>query len=239
MIQMFSLILPVYNEEHNLSRNLARIVRELSGMHEDYEIIIAEDGSTDRTLHIARERSGRNPRIRVSHSDKRLGKGLAIRRAVSIASGDRMGFMDIDLSTDIRHLGKMLECLEGHSIVIGSRMMHGSRSRRRLSRHLFSLSYNSLIRLLFRSGIRDHQCGFKGFRREAILALAGQARNNRWFFDTELLVIARRAGFSIKEIPVEWDEAVSSKVMSARVALQMLTDMIRFLPRSRSLPTRK
>ena len=228
---MISLILPVCNEEGNLPGNLKRIVRELMRLGQGYEVIIAEDGSTDGTYPIARNLSRRYDNVRVSHSGRRLGKGLAIKRALPLTRGDRIAYMDIDLSTDVTRLGDMFRYLDRYDIVIGSRLIRRDMARRSMMRYLFSVSYNLIIRILFRSGIRDHQCGFKAFRRDVILGLAGQARNDRWFFDTEILVMAKKAGFRIKELPVRWSESKESKIRINRIVFQMLSDIAGFLLR--------
>jgi glycosyltransferase involved in cell wall biosynthesis len=230
---MLSLILPVYNEKDALSRKLKRIVRELMNLGDRYEIIIAEDGSTDGTYPIARRLSRIYDNIRISHSDNRLGKGLAVKRALSIARGDKIAYMDIDLSPDITSLGDIIRYLNRYEIVIGSRLVKRGMVRRSRRRYLFSVSYNLLIRILFRSGIRDHQCGFKAFRRNVILNLASQTNNDRWFFDTEILVRAQRRGYSIKELPIRWSESPKTRMRISLVIFQMLADMTGFLFRQR------
>ncbi len=226
---MFSLILPVYNERYNLSRNFEKIVKAMSDIGGGYEIIIAEDGSTDGTYSIAKSLSRRFRYVRVSHSDTRLGKGLAIKRAFPLARGDKIGFMDIDLSTSTRHLKEMVDNLDRYDIVVGSRLIRRDYAKRKLKRHAFSTAYNALIRCLFRSRIRDHQCGFKGFRRNVLAGLIKDVKNHRWFFDTEILVIAQSRGYNIKELPVLWRESKESKVRINWVICQMLIDIIRFL----------
>jgi glycosyltransferase involved in cell wall biosynthesis len=230
---MISLILPVYNERDALSRNLDRIVRELSKIGEAYEIIIAEDGSADGSYPLAMEISRKHPMVRLSHSDDRLGKGLAIKRALSLAGGDKIAYMDIDLSPDICSLGDMIRQLDSYDIVIGSRMMRRKFAKRKLRRYAFSLAYNLIIRSLFRTGIRDHQCGFKGFRRDVLLDLAPRTVNDRWFFDTELLINANDREYMIRELPIEWEENARTKIIVSWVIFHMMLDILRFLSSGR------
>jgi len=230
---MLSLIVPVYNEEEKLAGNIKRLMEELDGYGQDFEIIIGEDGSADGTYSLARMLESAHDSIRVSHSDGRLGKGLAIKRALPFTSGGRICYLDIDLSSDISALRKMFSLLGAYDIVIGFRLARRSLARRDRKRYLFSLMYNLIIRLLFRSKVRDHQCGFKAFRRSVILDLAGRATNNRWFFDTEILVIAQKLGYSIKEMPVAWTESGNTKIRVNTVVIQMLLDITRSFSRLR------
>jgi glycosyltransferase involved in cell wall biosynthesis len=232
---MFSLILPVYNERENLSKNIEKIIDGLSGIKERYEIIIAEDGSTDGTCPIAKSLSRRYDNVKISHSDSRLGKGQAIKRALSLARGDKIAYMDIDLSPDIACLEDIIRYLDRYEIVIGSRLIKRNMARRSRIRYPLSISYNLIIRILFRSAVRDHQCGFKAFRREVILGLAGQTRNNRWFFDTEILIKAQDQGYRIKEFPINWSESPSTRMRVSLVIFQMLADIVAFLLHKRNI----
>ena len=223
---MISIILPVHNESNNILKNIGPLVEQASSIPGGYEIIIAEDGSTDGTHSLATNLSKQNPGIRVSHSEKRLGKGLAIKKAFGISRGDRIAFVDIDLSADISQLREFAE--QDSDIVIGSRLLKDHVARRGSFRHISSVSYNVLVRLFLGSIVRDHQCGFKFFRRGVLEDLISRTQNNRWFFDTELLINARRRGYSIRELPVRWTESKKSKINIKKVTLEMLRDMIRF-----------
>jgi glycosyltransferase involved in cell wall biosynthesis len=226
---MLSLILPVYNEEKNITRNFSKILRALSSMDEGFEIIIAEDGSDDGTLETAKGFARTYRNIRISHSDRRLGKGLAINRAALIARGDKIGYLDIDLSPDIERLSSMSDMLQEYDVVVGSRLIKRSSSKRKIQRYFLSVSYNFIIRVLFRSRIRDHQCGMKLFRGNVFRDLISESKSDRWFFDTELLLLAQRKGLRIKEYPVPWKESEESKVNTNLIVLQMLKEIVHSL----------
>lgn len=224
---MLSLILPVYNEKENLSKNFNRIEEKLRAMGKRFEIIISEDGSDDGTRELARELSEKHDYVRLIHNKERLGKGLAIKRGARLSQGDTIGFIDIDLSADVSNIGLLLESLDSNDIAISSRAPKHEVNRK-FKRLFLSNSYNLLIRSIFRSRINDHQCGLKLFRKNAFLDLIDLSRNNSWFFDSEVLILAQDLGYRIEEIPIKWNEGNQSKVNSIRIVLSMLSDIIRF-----------
>lgn len=201
-----SIIVPVYNESEILEKNVTAIINSVEKWS-DYEIIIAEDGSIDGTDKIAMQLTEQNPRIRHQHSSKRLGKGLALKYTVKQSKGDVLVFMDIDLATSLEHLLQFINAIEmGYDMVIASRNMPGSYVERPVLRAVASLTYNFLVRILFRDGIKDHQTGFKAFRRSFVDRLVNRVNNNNFLFDTELIIKARQMGGRIIEIPVRWNE---------------------------------
>jgi len=204
---MLSLIVPAYNEASFLKRNIDFIEEAIKSITKSYEIIIAEDGSTDGTTKIAADMARENSRIKHSHADERLGKGQALKRALKASIGEIIVFMDADLATSLSHLAKLVILIESeYDVAIGSRHTNGSFTSGSLLRTFTSKTYNILVRLLFRDGIRDHQCGFKAFRRKAFEYLLKDVESNGFIFDTELIVKARKKGFLIAEIPVTWIE---------------------------------
>ncbi len=219
---LFSLILPAYNEEKNLENAVRAAGKELEGA--DYEIIIAEDGSSDRTPEIAERLSKKFARVLWLHSDKKLGRGRALCNAFSQARGKFVAYMDVDLATNPGHLKQMLEELEkGTEVVVGSRYLHESNSKRAPIRLVLSKGFNSIVKIMLGSEISDHQCGFKGFRKSAALELCSLARDSHWFWDTEVLVLAQRKGMKIVELPVEWheDRKGETKINFRRDVLEM------------------
>ena len=202
-----SLIVPAYNEAACLRRNIDFIEEAVKPITRSYEIIIAEDGSIDGTDKIAAEMALGNPRIIHSHADERLGKGQALKRALKASVGEIIVLMDADLATSLSHLSKLVLLTEKkYDGAIGSRHTTESYTHRTLLRTLTSKTYNLLVRLLFRDGIHDHQCGFKAFRRKALEYLLKDVRSDGFIFDTELIIKAKKKGFSIAEVPVTWME---------------------------------
>lgn len=215
-----SLVLPVYNECGNLKRNFMKIydaVQEIG----DSEIIIAEDGSTDCTKRYAK-RFSRLRGVRVLLSKERLGRGGALKRAIRIAKGRTIGYIDIDLAVPVRYVVEALDEVErGSKIVVGSRYMRGSMTKRSAKRFVASVGYNALMRALLNSRVHDHQCGFKFWNAHFIKELLPEIKDNHWFFDSEVIVRAGRKGVKTVELPVEWREQKSSKVRGNDLAYFM------------------
>jgi len=218
-----SIVFPAYNEADKLERAVTETINYVKSVSRSFEIIIAEDGSTDGTDKLAEELSRKIENVRHLHSDVRLGRGRALNRAFSMARGRILIYMDVDLSTDLEFLKPLIDSIrkEGFDLATGSRMLPQSVAERSLHRKLLSKIYNFLVRALLKSPIRDHQCGFKAFRRESFLTLMPKVKANHWFWDTEVLVLASRMGFKIKEIPVVWRRRSGTKVSLRRDVLDM------------------
>ncbi len=202
----FSIVLPAHNEAPRLANAVSAVKRAL-GKSYDYELVIAEDGSTDGTYAVAKKIAAQTRNVRVLHSEKKLGRGLALKRAFSSARGKFVAYMDVDLATDVKHARELLDRVEaGADVATGSRYLRQSRTNRSSKRLFFSSGYNTLVRLLLGSKLRDHQCGFKAFKKTVALHLCREARSNKWFWDTEVLVLAQKRGFRVEEFPIEWNE---------------------------------
>jgi len=199
-------IVPVHNGEKWLPNAIRSLGELLPSISRDNEIIIAEDGSTDGSYKLAK--SLESSRIHILHSDERLGKGGAIARAAASTDADIILFIDVDMSSDPSQVGLLMEAIEnGADIAIGSRLLPGSRLHIRSGlRSMMSKTYNALIRLLFRTGVSDHQCGFKAFRSITVSKLLSSVSDGGWFWDTEFIVHAKKAGLEVKEIPIKWTE---------------------------------
>ncbi|MEM0504153.1 MAG: glycosyltransferase family 2 protein, partial [Archaeoglobaceae archaeon] len=221
-----SIVLPAYNEAKRLRDAVKRVEDQLIALGYDYEIVIAEDGSTDGTNEIAKEIAERNPKIKHLHSDERLGRGRALMNAFRICEGEIVVYMDVDLSTDLRHLNELISAIaDGYDVATGSRLMKESKAKRPLKRDVASRVYNLLVRILLRSKIHDHQCGFKAFRRSSILKISELVKDTHWFWDTEVLVLAQRLGFKVKEIPVHWEHGGETKVRFKKDVVYMFSQI--------------
>lgn len=202
-----SIIIPVYNEAQVIKKNLEQVIEGIKQFFIDYQIIIAEDGSDDGTDSIIKQLAENNPQITHLHFDMRLGKGLAIKRSIKIAKEKIIAFMDADLSIPIKHLPSLVQMInQGCTMAIGSRAIKGSLVKRPPIRKIASKIYNLTVRLLFKDGIHDHQCGFKAFNRDHILPLINEIDDKGFFFDTELIIKTKMKGCKITEIPIIWEE---------------------------------
>jgi glycosyltransferase involved in cell wall biosynthesis len=194
-----SIVLPARNEALRIEKCVREVERAVSSFSDSYEIIVAEDGSTDGTNCILANLSASNHHLRFLHSPARLGKGKAIKNALCSARGDVIVFMDVDLSASLEGLPRIVQLAKEHrGLVIGSRHVEGSRVRRPFTRTLFSLTYNLLVRALFLDGIRDHQCGFKAMSSEVAEVVRKHTESDGWFFDTEMILQCKRWGFRIR-----------------------------------------
>ncbi|HTY51568.1 MAG TPA: dolichyl-phosphate beta-glucosyltransferase [Methanomicrobiales archaeon] len=200
-----SAVIPVFNDRAALRDAIPKSIAALERISPAFELIVAEDGSTDGTPDLVREMARSDPRIRLLHSDERLGRGRALTRAFGEARGTITCYYDVDLATDLRHLGELIGAIRGGSdIATGSRLLPSSDVTRTGEREVASRGYNTLVRLLLGSRVHDHQCGFKAFNRARVLALLPSVRATHWFWDTEVLVRAERAGYRVTEFPVTW-----------------------------------
>jgi glycosyltransferase involved in cell wall biosynthesis len=200
-----SAIIPVFNDRASLEVALNVSLETLSGITGAFEILVAEDGSTDGSTEFVRQFEARDCRVRLLHQDARQGRGRALNRAIRESRGAIVCYYDVDLATDMNYLPSLIAAVrDGSDISTGSRLLPASDIVRTEGREIASRSYNFLVRLFLSSRIYDHQCGFKAFRRERILPLLPAIRSNHWFWDTEILVRAQRAGYRVSEFPVRW-----------------------------------
>jgi uncharacterized protein (TIRG00374 family) len=226
-----SVVLPAYNEEGTIEDTVGTTLDCLGEFLPTgtFEVLIAEDGCADRTPEIAAGMAEADDRVRHVHSERRLGRGGALRRAFRAARGETLAYFDTDLATDMSYLEELIESVRSGkaAVATGSRWLPGSVADRPAQRGVPSQAYNVLVRSFLRSEVRDHQCGFKAFDREALYDLLGDVEDDHWFFDTELLVRAQRAGYRVREFPVEWTPKGDSKVDLVRDVLGMGSQILR------------
>ncbi|MCW3983419.1 MAG: glycosyltransferase family 2 protein [Candidatus Bathyarchaeota archaeon] len=223
-----SVVLPAYNEVNYLTPAVEKTIQTLNQFVDSYEIIIAEDGSTDGTAQRAQQLAQQYPCVVHIHREKRLGRGTALNNAFCQSRGQVLVYMDLDLATDLKHLKPLVEAISvgGYDFATGSRMLEESKAERTFSRGFSSKTYNWLVRRMLGSKLRDHQCGFKAFRREALLGLLGEVEATHWFWDTEVMVRGYRHGLRIKEFAVEWHSGKDTKVNLAKDAWNMFRQTV-------------
>ncbi len=226
-----SVVFPAHNEAGKLEEAVRQTKQAMTAITPSYELLIAEDGSTDGSAELARAIAANDPIVRHIHSDARLGRGKALNRAFKAARGDVIMFMDVDLSTDLSYLNPLISAIrdEHYDIAIGSRLLRESETKRSLKRSALSKVYNFLVRLILNSKLRDHQCGFKAFGRTSLLHILDEIEDEHWFWDTELLVRAQRKGYRVKELPVHWEDkgAANTKVKAVSDSTALFSNIIR------------
>ena len=208
-----SLVIPVYNDREALEIAIPTSLNALATICEKYEIIIAEDASTDGSREYAARLANENPYIRHMHRDTRGGRGSALTLAAEQALYDIYIYFDVDLATDISHLKDLIYAIEkGYDMATGSRLLPASTITRSGDREMKSRGYNFLVRTMLRSKVYDHQCGFKAFNRQKLCDILPAVHDTHWFWDTEVLVLGQRAGYKVCEMPVRWNEGPGTTV---------------------------
>lgn len=223
--------IPVYNEERDLAPSVTRLrafLRENCPYR--WRIMIADNASKDRTLEIARALSEQYPdEVTHIHLDAK-GRGRALKAAWTASDADIVSYMDVDLSTNLRHFMPLIEPLARgeYHVATGSRLMPGARVTRQLKREIISRAYNLIVKLMFpRRRFSDAQCGFKALTRRAVRDLIPHIVDNNWFFDSELLIRAEQLGYRVWEVPVEWIEDLDSRVRIVPTAIEDLKGLWR------------
>ncbi len=229
MTESLDVVLPVYNEEGTLRRSVTALRDQLHTTMGDllWRVVIAENGSTDGTLQTAQELAEQWPEVVVRPIAEK-GRGRALRQTWLNSTADYVCYMDIDLSTNLEALKPLVTHLrEGWDLVVGSRLLPASAITRCVHREILSRSYNAILRLVLRVGFSDAQCGFKGARRGFVEEVVPYVQSAHWFFDTELLYLAERNDYRIKEIPVEWVEDPDTRVRILSAVAEDLRGVLR------------
>ena len=225
------IVVPVYNEEVALPGSIGRLHAFLSAeLPFTWRILIADNASTDRTLEIARRLAASLDGVEVLHLTQK-GRGRALRAAWIGSDADVVAYMDVDLSTDLNGLLPLVApLLSGHSdVAIGSRLARGAQVQRGPKREVISRSYNAILKTALRARFTDAQCGFKALRADVAKELLPDVRDQEWFFDTELLVLAQRRRMRIHEVPVDWVDDPDSRVDIVHTAVEDLRGVARLM----------
>jgi dolichyl-phosphate beta-glucosyltransferase len=227
----YSIVIPAYNESERLGPTLDRVLAFVRQRLQKAEIVVVNDGSTDRTADIVRnyaEQSGGI--IRLLENSENRGKGYSVRSGVLNSAGDIVLFTDADLSAPIEEAVKLIDALNcGADIAIGSRWARSELQTRRqsLARQLLGRMFNGLLQVLLSLRFKDTQCGFKAFRGEAARALFPLQRIEGWGFDAEILFLAKKSGFKVAEVPVVWGHDARTRIKPLEDGWRMLAETLR------------
>jgi glycosyltransferase involved in cell wall biosynthesis len=222
-----SIIIPAHNEERRLPNTLNQVIEFAQKQSYSMEVLVVENGSSDKTFQIARDFAAQHPQIRVFQNNQR-GKGRAVRQGMLAAQGEYRFMCDVDFSMPIGEINRFLPPrLDGYEIAIASREAPGAvRHGEPYLRHFIGRIYNGLIRILALPGLQDTQCGFKCFRGDVAEELFCRQTLCGWSFDVEILFIARLLGYKILELPIDWYFNPESKIRVVRDSIQMALDLL-------------
>ena len=223
-------VIPVYNEERDLEGSVTKLRQFLlENVPYAWRIVVADNASQDRTLSIAKDLAARYPgQVGYVHLDQK-GRGRALRKAWTESDADVVSYMDVDLSTDLSAFMPLIESLIGseYDVAIGSRLKRGSQVRRGLKREVISRIYNMIVKVMFWNEFSDAQCGFKAATRRAVRDIVPLIKDQAWFFDSELLLLAERMGYKIFEVPVKWQDDPDSRVKIVNTAWEDIKGLFR------------
>ncbi len=226
-----SVIIPAYNEEKRLTSSLEKINAYLEGKNFQYEIILVDDGSRDLTAEIAlKSKLAQKGKLILLRNEKNTGKGFSVRKGILASAGDYVLFTDSDLSTPIEEFDELfLHIQAGYDIAIGSRSIEGAdvRVHQPFYRETMGRAFNLLVQLIVLKGFVDTQCGFKLFKAAAAKELAKELKINRFGFDVEMLYLAKKKNYKIKEVPVIWLNSPISRVSPISDSCKMFMDLWR------------
>lgn len=226
-----SIVIPAYNEEGRIDVTLAKIYDFLKTKNYTYEVIVVDDGSSDRTAQVvSKSRLFMENKLKLIKNGMNMGKGYSVKNGILNSSGEYVLFSDADLSTPIEELDRLLEIIgKGYDIAIGSRSVADSSviQHQPWYRELMGKAFNLFVKLLLINEFKDTQCGFKLFKGEPARQTARHMRINGFAFDVEMLCIARAKGYKVKETGIRWENSPESKVRIFRSPVSMFFDLIK------------
>ncbi|ADV83724.1 dolichyl-phosphate beta-glucosyltransferase [Terriglobus saanensis] len=223
-----SIIIPAFNESARIERTLERVLECVETSGWDAEVTVVDDGSTDDTVAIVHRWMERSNCLSLLRNPGNKGKGYSVRNGLLQATGDIVMFTDADLSAPIEEAARLFAAIDqGADVAIGSRWLDRDRQTRHqpLYRRFFGRCFNALTRMVMGLPFADTQCGFKAFRRSAAQVIFRLQRIERWGFDPEILFIARKLGYGVKEVPVTWGHDERSKMSYLKDGAKMLEEM--------------
>ena len=226
---LLSIIIPAFNEQSRIKKSLEKICSTLGPIYQSYEVIVVNDGSRDSTGEKVKAFSKEHPEVKLIEYQENRGKGYAVRLGVMCSRGQFVLFSDADLATPIEETTPFLDLLQDdYGVVMASRTIPGSQivGWRPWHRLLSGKLFNLLVRLLAVPKLTDTQCGFKGFTRESALKIFSNCQIDGFAFDVEVLYLANKYGFRIKEVPVRWHNSPQTKVNVLRHTIPMLEELL-------------
>lgn len=225
----YSIIIPAYNEQARIGRTLERVLACVHACGWNAEVLVVNDGSSDDTAVIVKEFAAGDPIIRLINNPGNRGKGYSVRNGMLQATGEIVMFTDADLSSPMEEADLLFTAIrEGADIAIGSRWLEVKRQtlRQPFYRRFFGRCFNLVTRMIMTLPFADTQCGFKAFTRQAAQTVFLLQRIERWGFDPEILFIAIKRGFTVREVPVTWGHDERSRISYLRDGLKMLEELV-------------
>jgi dolichyl-phosphate beta-glucosyltransferase len=226
----YSIIIPAYNERARLGATLDRVLNFMAAQQWDAEVIVVNDGSRDQTPDLVRSYARTYPALRLLENPGNRGKGYSVRNGMLNATGEILLFTDADLSAPIEEAPKLFAAIHsGADVAIGSRWLRPELQahRQSLLRQVYGRIFNLSLKLVLGLNFKDTQCGFKAFTRQAAQAIFPRQRIERWGFDPELLYLARKLGFKVKEIPVVWSHSEGTRISPLRDGIRMFGEVLK------------
>jgi glycosyltransferase involved in cell wall biosynthesis len=227
-VAVVDVVIPVYNEERDLPPSITTLVTYLRAhLTMPFRVLIADNASIDGTERVGRELAAQHDEVEYVRLPRK-GRGGALKQVWLDSPARYVTYMDVDLSTNLAAFPVLLDLLaNGADVAIGSRLSPDAATTRSLKREILSRGYNLLVKAFFGTCFTDAQCGFKGVRREAVQALVPHVEDRKWFFDTELLILAEKSGRSVGEVPVDWIEDLDTRVQLLRTIWDDLVALVR------------
>lgn len=224
-----SIIIPAYNEASRLPKFLTQIISYCQRSLKDYEIIVVDDGSDDETSHVAKKACADHLPCHILRLDNNCGKGYAVKQGLYKARGHIAVFLDADGSTQVNEIERNFKFFDqGYDVVVGSRVLTADDCVIKARRHrkMMGMIFNFCVRTILFKDIKDTQCGFKMFKKEVIRPVFSKMTIDRFGFDIELLYLAFRLGYKIKEVPISWKHVHGSKVSLLLDPIKMFLDIV-------------
>ena len=221
-----SLVIPAYNEEEIIEKSLQEVLKYLNKQKYSWEVIVVSDGSTDDTVKIFRE--FKNKKIEILVLKKNQGKGAALRKGILAAKGEKIIFTDADLSVSLKYTKDLLKALKTSDVAIASRRVKGAviKVHQPFIREFMGRVFTKLTQLVLLSNIKDFTCGFKGFNKKPAKKIFENSLIDRWAYDSEIIFLAKKYDYSVKQVPIKWINRFESRVRIGNAATKALIDLL-------------